>query len=68
MQTLARQATSKLITENMGGQIGFDTEIGKGSTFWIEFPSAVAIQTPKRGAWMPGSGPGMTARVMHNET
>jgi PAS domain S-box-containing protein len=32
---------SRQIIENMGGQIGFDTEIGKGSTFWIEFPIAV---------------------------
>jgi CheY-like chemotaxis protein len=32
---------SKQIVENMGGQIGFDTEIGKGSTFWIEIPIAI---------------------------
>jgi hypothetical protein len=22
----------------MGGRIGFDTEMGRGSAFWIEFP------------------------------
>lgn len=29
---------AKQITEHMKGSIGFDTEIGKGTTFWIEFP------------------------------
>jgi len=29
---------SKQIMERMGGTIGFDTEVGKGSTFWVELP------------------------------
>jgi PAS domain S-box-containing protein len=29
---------SKQMVEHMNGTIGFDTEIGKGSTFWVEFP------------------------------
>jgi PAS domain S-box-containing protein len=29
---------TKQIVEQMGGNIGFDTEIGKGTIFWIEFP------------------------------
>lgn len=29
---------SKQIMERMGGSIGFDTEVGKGSTFWVELP------------------------------
>ena len=31
---------TKQIIERMGGHIGVDTEIGKGSTFWIELPLA----------------------------
>jgi len=40
--------TKKLI-ELMNGYIGFDSEYGKGTTFWIELPqSAVADETEKR--------------------
>ncbi|WP_339874077.1 CHASE domain-containing protein [uncultured Brevundimonas sp.] len=33
---------SRQIIEHMGGEIGFDTEVGAGSTFWIEVPAAAA--------------------------
>ena len=35
----------KNMTEMMGGSIGFDTTVGKGSTFWVSFPSS---QPPKQ--------------------
>ncbi|MBN1491792.1 MAG: PAS domain S-box protein [Phycisphaerae bacterium] len=41
---------SKQLVEMMGGRIGFDSEPGKGSTFWFVLPVGVA----------PASGSGMT--------
>ncbi|MBI5851730.1 MAG: PAS domain-containing protein [Planctomycetes bacterium] len=38
---------TKLLTELMGGRVGFETEEGHGSTFWIEFPAHAATpQSP----------------------
>lgn len=31
---------SRQIVERMNGAIGFDTQLGSGSTFWVEFPLA----------------------------
>ena len=36
---LGLHITQKLV-ESMRGKIGFDTEVGKGTTFWVEFPFA----------------------------
>ena len=33
-------ALVKSLTEEMGGEVGIDSEVGKGSTFWAEFPLA----------------------------
>ncbi|MDD3287741.1 MAG: ATP-binding protein [Alphaproteobacteria bacterium] len=30
---------SKTLVERMGGRIGFESEVGGGTSFWIEFPS-----------------------------
>ena len=38
---------SKQLVEHMRGRIGFDTQLGKGTTFWVEFPVAVG---PANGA------------------
>lgn len=37
---------SKEMIEHMSGQIGFETKLGKGSTFWAEFPTVIKEYEP----------------------
>lgn len=36
---------SKILVERMDGRIGFDSEEGKGSTFWLDLPSQLSNDT-----------------------
>jgi CheY-like chemotaxis protein len=47
---------SKQIVERMGGTIGFETEVGKGTTFWFELPLPVeghVIGNLEKGGVLP---------------
>ncbi|MBS1874558.1 MAG: response regulator [Acidobacteria bacterium] len=43
-------AVCKSLTEHMGGEIGFESEEGRGSTFWCQFTFVLPEQEPKERA------------------
>lgn len=43
-------ALSKHLAERMGGNLGVETHVGEGSTFWIELPLAAAVLDAAAGA------------------
>ena len=56
---------SKRLVELMGGQIGVESQVGQGSTFWFELPFARAATPPVAPAphsHRPATGPRLTGR------
>ncbi len=55
-------AISKDLIERMGGRIGFESEPGRGSTFWVEMPSASASASEQSVSPLSGGHPEREAK------
>jgi PAS domain S-box-containing protein len=44
---------ARALVERMGGQLGFSTEEGVGTTFWLELPEAPEARSPSPGKEAP---------------
>jgi CheY-like chemotaxis protein len=60
---------TKRLTEMMSGRIGFDSELGVGSTFWVEFPAArttdtAPVATTEAAAGEPGADEGTATQTV----
>jgi PAS domain S-box-containing protein len=49
-------AITKRLTELMAGSVGFESEEGKGSSFWIDLPAAGLETSAAPAHWPAGSG------------
>jgi signal transduction histidine kinase/CheY-like chemotaxis protein len=59
-------ALSKRLIEVMGGAMGVESEMGRGSTFWVELPLVKAPAAGQEGVVAEGAAP--AAAGAHSET